>query len=194
MKAAQPPTSSPPSSPPPNRISVSAQSTSLQVYESFLTRTEPKLRQAPFNPPLLEDGGNRVAVIVEPRSEESIVKRTAHVIRNVGVLAPGWSIQFFHGTTNLKAIASHFTEEEQSRIACVNLGVDNLSSSQEYSQLLTSFWFGSVLARRVCPVRQTQQAHADTHHYQAASRTRIHTPPPLPPSHTPLPFPSTHRS
>ena len=124
-------------------------------------------------------------MIVEPRSEESIVKRTAHVIRNVGVLAPGWSIQFFHGTTNLKAIASHFTEEEQSRIACVNLGVDNLSSSQEYSQLLTSFWFWErVGAERV--------RHASRKQHTQAHLTLTT----LPPSHTPLtslPF-HTHRS
>ena len=141
----------------------------LSLYESFLDRTLPKLQRLPFAPPPLRSlyGGGRVAVMIEPRATESIVRRAAYVIRNVGVLlnaeatgmdeqdegdtaAPngangrgGWSVQFFHGTSNLEKVAAHFSEEEWSRVTCESLGVDNLSSSQEYSSLLTSHWFWS---------------------------------------------------
>lgn len=42
---------------------------------------------------------------------------------------------------------SRFSEEESKNIHFVNLGVDNLHSSQEYSQLLTSFWFWQQVRR-----------------------------------------------
>ena len=99
----------------------------------------------------------------EPRDSVALVTRTADVIRNVGVLlntpalggdcsgvgAPkseaqfGWSIQFFHGSTNVEAVAAHFSAEEWGRVGLVSLGVSNLHSSQEYSDLLTSHWFWS---------------------------------------------------
>ena len=112
----------------------------------------------------------RVAIIVEPRASQAIVQRTAYVIRNVGTLLNagcnpaatctdlsrttsegtdgfqhgcGWSIQFFHGSTNRDLVAACFTASEWERVKCVSLGVDNLASTQEYSQLLTSHWFWS---------------------------------------------------
>jgi hypothetical protein len=105
------------------------------------------LRRLPFAPAVLE-GAERVAVIVEPRAAPEMVQRTADVIRNVGCLLHGsgscaWAIQLFHGTTNLEPLSRHFSAVEWARVACVNLGVDNLRSSQEYSQLLCSHWFWS---------------------------------------------------
>ena len=148
----------------------------LQLYDAFLARTAPKLQQLRFEPPPLPtppDGGSdradlgrrgRVAVIVEPRASDSIVRRTGYVIRNVGALlnarggteegteegtedaasasaSAGWCVQFFHGTTNLAKVAALFSADEWSRVSCVGLGIDNLASSQEYSSLLASHWF-----------------------------------------------------
>ena len=127
----------------------------LELYEAFLERTLPALRRLVFTPPRIKRA-RRVAVIVEPRASEAIVARTAYVIRNVGVLLNascagagdaggdddgGWAIQFFHGTTNVDKVGAHFESDEWARVHRVSLGVDNLPSSQEYSRLLTSFWF-----------------------------------------------------
>ena len=126
-----------------------AQPTPLDVYDTFLRRTETTLRRLPFAPPPLGPATTHVAVIVEPRATPHIVERTAYVIRNVGVLlntragGAGWAVQLFHGSSNREAIASHFTPSEWARVNCVDLGVDNLRSSQEYSQLLTSHYFWS---------------------------------------------------
>ena len=59
--------------------------TPLDVYTEFQTRTTPMLRSLPFDPAPLSALG-RVAVIVEPRAEPSIVARTAYVLRNVCVM------------------------------------------------------------------------------------------------------------
>ena len=123
-----------------------AQPSALQLYEEFIARTTPALRRLSFAPPPLATAA-RVAVIVEPRASEAIAARTAYVIRNVGALlnaggdAGGWAIQFFHGVSNQRRVAAHFDEAEWACVSCVDLGVDNLRSSQEYSQLLTSHWF-----------------------------------------------------
>ena len=142
--------------------------TVLAGYDSFLTRTESLLRQLPFAPPLV-GSSERVAVIVEPRSDPSIVRRTAYVIRNVCAFLNGatedghgpppaearsWSIQWFHGTANRQPVAAHFSGYEFARISCTNLGVDNLRSSHEYSQLLTSHWFWEKVAAEVVLIFQ----------------------------------------
>jgi hypothetical protein len=135
-----------------------AEPTSLETYEGFLSRTRPLLRRLPFAPAVLE-GAERVAVIVEPRAAPEMVQRTADVIRNVGCLLHGsgscaWAIQLFHGTTNLEPLSRHFSAVEWARVACVNLGVDNLRSSQEYSQLLCSHWFWSRVGAEVVLIFQ----------------------------------------
>ena len=135
-----------------------AEPASLATYDGFLSRTRPLLRRLPFAPAALE-GAERVAVIVEPRAAPEMVQRTADVIRNVGCLLHGsgscaWAIQFFHGTTNLEPLSRHFSAVEWARVGCVNLGVDNLQSSEEYSQLLCSHWFWSRVGAEVVLIFQ----------------------------------------
>lgn len=136
------------------RSRLGAQAAALDVYERFLERTRSLLKRLPFRAAAASAAG-RVAVIVEPRATPQIVTRTADVIRNVGSLLNSsgrcdWALQFFHGTSNVSAVAQHFSVTEWAHVSCVSLGVDNLGSSHEYSSLLTSHWFWSkVAAERV---------------------------------------------
>ena len=86
-----------------------------------------------------------------------MVWRTAQVMRNVAaMLGPGWGMQVFHGDRNCALLKAHFSEEEQARVSWEGLGVDNLSSSQEYSSLLCSLWFWSRVAAETVLVFQAQ--------------------------------------
>ena len=130
------------------------------AYMAFQARSTPLLQRLTFAP-ALPGATDRVAVIVEPRSETSVVARTAYVMRNVCAFLNDaaepcgrWAVQLFHGSGNREAIASHFSPDEFARVQCISLGVDNLRSSQEYSQLLTSHWFWGKVAAEVVLVFQ----------------------------------------
>ncbi|KAL1503174.1 hypothetical protein AB1Y20_011233 [Prymnesium parvum] len=147
-----------------------ANSSPVEAYNSFLSRTAPLLRRLPFSPPPVESS-HRVAVIVEPRSDPHIVRRTAYVLRNVcACLNPTdrpaeqrWAMQWFHGLTNKELVKAHFDDEEFARLRCVNLGVETLRSSQEYSQLLTSIWFWEQVGSEQVLVFQEDAMLCSTH-------------------------------
>jgi hypothetical protein len=98
---------------------------------------------------------NYTAIIIEPRKHRAL----EFVLRNVlDNLNEKWSVQIFHGTENeewLKGILEKSFEKDMGRITLKNLGVSNLGTAREYSEILTSRSFTEAIPTETFLVFQT---------------------------------------
>lgn len=98
---------------------------------------------------------NYTAIIIEPRKHRAL----EFVLRNIlDNLNEKWSVQIFHGTENeewLKDILEKNFKNDMARITLKNLGVGNLGTAREYSEILTSREFTEAIPTETFLVFQT---------------------------------------
>ena len=95
------------------------------------------------------------AIIVEPRRHRALPFVLRNILEN---LNSNWSVRIFHGTSNQKFLEELLAGELlplAPRIFLENLGVENLPTPRDYSEILTSRKFTEAIPTETFLVFQT---------------------------------------